>query len=330
MKIYLPRKVRLALIIFSALLLIACGAGLVSKWLTNNEMETEEIPVYQYQQQAVVDYKVNLLPNSFFQEASLSSEQPAYLMSLTDSIDTILNYSFTAQKNLEYEGQYSITGTVKAYARLDKDREVVVWQKDYIYLPDTSFSGNDKIINLTNNVNIPLQSYVQELKQFEETTRFSSSRADIEINYVINLKGSNEHGNIEEKLNPTMVIPLKGSMFMVGGKLKDSQDGAITVTQTKPVENQMEGMAGNIVIGLLGLLMLGIVAIFTVNAPEPTPQEKLLKELFRRHGERIVTLYQMPVTSFDVIKIDNFEDMVKIADEIEKIIFYYQDDSSGC
>lgn len=329
MKIYLPGKVRLVLIIFSALLIIACSAGLVSKWLTNNETEIEEIPVYQYQQQAVVDYKVNLVPNDFFQETSLSSELPAYLMSLTDSINTVLNYNFEAEDNLDYQGQYSITGTARAYVRLDKDREVVIWTKKYTYTPDTKFSGSDKNINLTNDVKIPLQSYVQELKQLEQATRFSASRADLEVNYVINLKGSNEHGNIEEKLNPKLVIPIKGNTFMVEGKLKDQKNGAITVEQIKPA-NKMEGMAGYMGIGIFGLLLLGSVLIFSVNAPEPTPQEKLLKELFRRHGERIVNLNKMPSTSFDVIKVDDFEDMVKIADEIEKPIFCYQGDNCGC
>ena len=141
---------------------------MVSSLLSSNKTETEEIPVYQYQQQAVVDYKVNLLPNSFYQEEALGSEQPAYLMSLTDSIDTILNYNFESEKSLDYEGQYSITGAVKAYTRLDKDHEVVMWQKDYVYVSNTKFSGNDKIISFTDSVNVPMQSYVQDLKQFEE------------------------------------------------------------------------------------------------------------------------------------------------------------------
>ena len=34
-------------------------------------------------------------------------------------------------------------------------------------------------------------------------------------------------------------IPLKGNIFTVGGKLQDKKDGAITVSQTKPVENKM-------------------------------------------------------------------------------------------
>lgn len=325
MKIYVTRMVRISLLGILTLLLFASVIGVVWNTFFVDRSVTEELAVYQYQQQAVVDYNVNLLPNGFFTETSLSSEQPAYLTALTDSIDAVLNYTFEGEKPLKYQGQYDIKGAIIAYTQFEREEEIVVWKKDLEYYPPINFSGQDSKISLSQTVNIPLNSYIQYVRLLEEATKFNPTRVELVVNYGIDLTGENEYGKINEQVNPTMVIPLKGSAFTVGGNLNESNEGAITVKETKPVENKMEDNYIYIGLGLFCLLLLGIIIVFTTNAPELSRQEKLLKELLRKHGERIVAFNKMPATTGDVINLDSFDDMVKIADEIEKPIFYYQD-----
>ncbi|HZJ84213.1 MAG TPA: DUF5305 family protein [Syntrophomonadaceae bacterium] len=325
MKINLPKGIRIVLLFVFTVLFLLCGAIYFGQFLINQDAEMEEISLYKYQQTATVDYKVNLRPNDFFVNPTLDAEQAAYLIALTESMDTSLNYKFEAKEVLDYVGQYNIMGTLRVYARLDKDHEVVVWQRDYLYSPNIDFSGNDNMINLSDNVNIPIQEYAQNISSLEEATKFSASRADLEINYTINLEGHNGYGDIQESLNPTLIIPLKGNIFTVGGKAMDSRDGAITISQPVTNANKWGNDLAYLAIGLLALILLGAVKLFTISAPELSRKEKLLKELMRKYGARIVALQHLSANLGDAISLENFDDMVKVADELGKPIFYQKD-----
>lgn len=62
-----------------------------------------------YNENAVVDYKVYLKDNDFYNEKYLTRGK-AYIASLIDHIDTTINYVFRIDKNMDMEFEYKIVG----------------------------------------------------------------------------------------------------------------------------------------------------------------------------------------------------------------------------
>lgn len=331
MIVSLNGRLRSGIILFLLLILAGFLAGLIWNNFLRPAVVTEKVIVYSYQQAANIDYQVNLLPNNFFTEAALGPGQ-AYITSLADTLQTQMEYNLVGEKSADITGTYQVNGSLVAYSEIGKDTEMEVWRRDLSFLEPQTFAISDNKVHVRKTISIPVSSYAVFANAVQEATKFSPSRLELKIDYLIKVQGKTEAGNFTDELQPTLIIPLQGKVFSVQGELSPEKEGAIETDTTRPAEGiQTTNIGLGIALLLTALLCIGFLMLTRKADKHLSPEERQLVHILRHHGERVVTLAgSSPTAKLDqILLVDDFEDLVKAADEIEQPILHEVDDIQG-
>ena len=331
MIVSLNGKLRSGIILFLLLILAACVAGLVWNNFVRPAEVTEKVKVYSYQQAANIDYQVNLLPNNFFAETALGPGQ-AYITSLADTVQTQMQYNLVGEKPADITGTYQIDGSLVDYSEIGKDTEMEVWRRDFSFLGPQTFAANDNKIHIQEATSIPVNTYAFFANAVQEATKFSPSRLELRIDYLVKVQGKTDVGDFTDELNPTLIIPLQGKVFSVQGELSPEKEGAIEAEATRLVEGiQITNIWLGIALLLAALLCIGFLMLTRTTDKHLSTEEKQLAQILRRHGERVVTLAGSSPTakSNQILLVHDFEDLVKAADEIEQPILHEVNEIQG-
>lgn len=324
MIVSLNGRLRSGIILVLLLLAAGCAAGLLWNNFLRPVTVTENVKVYSYQQAANIDYRVNLLPNNLFAETSLGPGQ-AYITSLVDSLQTEINYALAVENQADITGTYQVSGSLVAYTEMGKDTEMEVWRRDLSFLGSQTFTASDNKAQIQQSLSIPINSYALFAEAVQEATKFSPSRLELKIDYLIKVQGKTEAGNFTDELHPTLIIPLQGKVFAVQGETSPEKEGAIEKETIQPAEGiQATNIGLGIALLLAGLLCVGVLMLTKRADTHLNPEERKLVQILRQHGERVVTLTdKAPTAKIDqVLLVDNFEDLVKAADEIDQPILH--------
>ena len=159
-------------------------------------------------------------------------------------------YSFTGEKKAEIKGDYEIIARVEGMVFEDKE-DKVVWQKDFVLLPKETFQTNDSTININQNIEFTLSQYNEFAKQVIEASKVNANTRLIVLMNV-NIKGSANNKTLEDKVTPSLLIPLNTSYFQISGNLTEEKPGKIEeVKQVQLPVNQNKVLFYGIVLGIL-------------------------------------------------------------------------------
>lgn len=320
----LPEGTRKILIAFCLLSILGTAGGAVWYFLKPLQHE-EEIPVQTYDQKAQVDYKVFFLPNPLFPVKSAGPGQ-AYIIPLTQNVQTQLSYRFSGPNEVENKGQYQVLATITGYVVDDKGEEQVklkAWERSNVLVPPTPFASSNGSVEIKKIVPVDVRSYAAFADHVAEQTKFSADIVELSLHYKINSTAASPSGESKEQLAPVVVIPLEGNTFTVAGKLTDQKEGAITSSEMVMDKGVMAGRVACSALVLLFTLLLVWITLGTVQAVED-PIEKELREIMKKHGMRIAAVVgTIPVESRDaVLTVNSFSDLLTIADELARPILY--------
>jgi len=305
-----------------------CLLGLVSFTLysvvNNTILEDQKVSLYNYNNVATVDYQVNLKPNALYQNNTLGKDQ-VYLSEFIDSIKATFEYQFSGDRDIELQGEYDIVALVSGSARKSLDEgDIVIWEKSFPLLSKQTFTIKDNIHPIKKTISIKLDEYNEFAKLANEISKVSNN---VNLQLVMNIKvnGTIEKETIEEYITPNIVIPLDTPMFEITTNNVD-KPGAIekTIQVQQPIDkNQV--ILNSII---LGIIVLGLIFLifFTKSAPKKSILEKELNKIFKKHGDRLVAL-SSNVDISNARYVRSIDDLVRLADEINKPILYkYSDD----
>lgn len=317
----LVKRIWQSLILLTLVLLLGSVAGLL--WSYNAPLEvTEEYPAYSYRQEAVVDYRVHLLPNSFFSEPVLESGR-GYITELTDYIATDFSYYLSGSSDAKVSGEYSVIATLTAYAGRDGHK---VFEKTSELLPPQSFTATSNNVSIQDKVNIPFQEYLKFSNRLREETRFNPDELSLTVKYNISVTAETEHGVIRDKLSPILEIPLKGNTFVVTGDLTENKNDSILTYRKESVPFvEQARKAFSLITIALSVALLYFMFLTTPKEQAISQQEREASLILKKHRERIaVTTSSVTEVSGKVVQTKSFEDIVKIADELGKPILYHK------
>jgi len=324
----LPQKNRQLLSVLIGLLLLCSAAGLIWSLLRPAE-KAEYFNTYSFHHAAEVDYRVLLLPNEFFPEPLLGPGR-AYISDLTDSVQSVFVYRFSGEKEAELRGEYRVLATLAAYTGQEK---YLVWERKYELLPPKSFSTRGKEIAFQEEVAVPFSAYAEFAGRLSEETKFSPEELNLTVVYSVSVEAQTEEGTIREELNPTMVVPLKGKTFVVGGELAKSNAGGLSASRQVPVPLVKETKVafGTATLFFIAL-MLGLQFLTAAREEKNNFVARKIAKLLKKHGERIVAVKKTPPLLEEgktiEIEVDSFEDLLKTADELGRPILYCQADKT--
>lgn len=315
----LKKNTRQGIIIFLLLILVLALAGLY--WSYTRPAETAvEYTAYPYTCESKVDYEVHLLPNELYEETSLGPGR-AYISALTDYISTEFKFRFIAENDAEIIGEYSVTANIMAQTGQD---DHLVWEKSIPLLPAETFNFRGKEILLWEEVVVPYYEYVALANEIVEEAGFSPQNFNLRVNYNVDLVADTPDGIIEESASPELVVPLRDNVFTVEGSLEGNETGGISAMRWEPVPYFEEAKTG---FALLSILMfLCLLIFFQVTVAKEEKNSFVKKRLFRilkQYRDRIVKCSEnIPSPHENILAVASFNDLLKIADELGKPIFY--------
>ncbi len=319
MKIKINKNLKIALISLLSIVILAISF-LLYKELNTPKFTEQKNPIYSYTNSNTINYEVFLKPNTLYDKNYLD-EGKLYITEYVDYIRANLNYEFNGERSAEITGDYNIIVKVKGHTG-DGEKQINIWEKDFPIINNRSFKVNDKTISISEKVNLKLEDYNVFAKEIIETSKISC-QTTLNIIMNVNLKANTDKGPIEEKISSDLVIPLNVSMFEIGGNSKVEKAGVIEETTSIQLPlNKNKIMIFVIIIGILALSLVYLI-FFTIPAPIKEPLEKELNKIFKKYGDRLVALnndLEYFNGALNIVK--TMDDLVKIADEIERPIFY--------
>lgn len=283
---------------------------------------TEEKIEFNYTAVSAIDYTVNIIENTVYDTTILPSDG-TYISSLLNTIDIDFKHKFQGVWASALEGSYNITASVVGKIG-GKDGDTL-WKKDYELKPATIFYANNKDYSINDSVSIDYSVYDNIGKDLNTLLSVSTNNT-LYVSMNISYSSTTIKGIVEEKFSPTLSIPLNTSYFNIERLNIEEKPGEIkSIISVLQPPNTLKTIVFRISIGLLIMLTL-ILIFYTV---EPTAEDiykKKIKKIFQSHGTRLVAINDDIKSKNEYYHdVHNFDDLVKISEELEKPIMYVYD-----
>ncbi len=316
-------KRKIAIYILVALLIFSVTASLWSYTASANQ--EEEYTTYYYLQEASFDYRIYTAPNIIFENRVLGPGN-AYITSLTDFIAVDFEYNYFGESEVELKGSYGVVAKLAAYTA---QQEHLVWEKEYALLPTKQFNTIDSDFSFKERFNIPLAEYIAFIEQIREETGFNPAELNLVVTGNVNMEVVTEDGAVIDQLSPTMIIPMKDSVFTVSGQLFEEKEGGIA--QTRVVAAVPVNVGRSMFPVLVALTAIGLVLIRFLTVPtqaKAQADKHQVPGILKKHKERIVVtangVSSIPAGAITVL---DFDELLKLADEVGRPILYPQPSS---
>lgn len=307
-------------LLFVFVIIFLVSAALLIKTISKDKYMDKKEAVISYNNKAVVNYNVSLIPNPLIEQKVLG-EGNIYLTDYVDKINTILKYNISSDKNIQVSGQYEITALLESSIGNEKDSKNV-FTKKFILQNKTDFSFDSSNGELQKEMPLSLKTYNDLIQQINKSVNLTLNNK-LTVIWTININTKADLGVINEQMSPRMEIPLGNKYFEIGGKLSQDKKGALekTIKVVSPKYTQ------SIIIFSIALVgsILGTLFILFLTKPEKRKKAAFEKseKILRDYKDRLVALKDNPVDGTEtVIRVVEMEDLIRLADEAEKPVLY--------
>lgn len=323
-KMLIPAKLKIAVLIFASIVFLALLAFLVLNVWFQGTTE-REITSYHYNHRGDLNYQVTLRDNLLYEEKVLEMGK-VYPTAFVDQLLAKASYKYSGDKQGKLSGYYQVTVKIEGVQQEDKV-DKILWSKEYLLVPETPFQSEDGQIELQKDLAVPFWTYNNFAEQVQQETGILSNVV-LTMNWLIKTRVQTETGLVEEELTPNLSLPLCKKYFEIAGAMTDDKEGTLTeiVQQTAPVNRALVTW---LCIGAFVCLLLILGLVFFMQGVTPNSYDKLVKQIFNKYEERFVALEkELPigsngnVGSEKLIRVKSVEDLVRIADEISRPVYY--------
>lgn len=320
MKLRINKKLKIILISF-LIILIGSSSFLLYKEVKYPGFEEKKVPVYSYNNKSTINYKVFLKPNKLY-DTNFLEEGKLYITEFVDYIQTNFKYEFCGKRISNLNGTYDILAKIQGFT-IEKDEIKYIWEKNYVIIQQKSFSIKDNAKIINEEFKFGLDEYNNFVKEIIELSKINC-QTQLNLMMNINLEGNIDKGLIKETISPNIIVPLNTNIFQISGNNNIEKPGVIEeIEQIQLPINKKQVIFHVVIIGILMILLIlsiffteGIIVI-------KDKREKFIKEIFKRHGDRIVALNsELAINHNNCNKVKSIDDLVKIADEMCKPIMY--------
>lgn len=319
MKINMHKRLKIILLIMNLVVLLATSVFLYREY-TIPQYTEEKASLYTYNNKAGINYNVFLRPNVLYEEESLGEGQ-TYITEFIDHIQASFYYDFSGEREADVKGSYEILAEIEAYSG-QAETYKTIWKKGYILSPKKDFQDRNKAASIKKDITLDIHAYNDFAKSVIEASKISSS-VKLTAFMNVHVEANTDKGAVSEQLSSNMVIPLNTNHFEISGNLVNEKPGSIqeTIQVQLPVDKKRVTLYGGI-IGLLFILLI-LLSFFTKGAEKKSSLEKKLKQIFKKHGDRLVALNsEVTVGTGYYSEVKSIEGLVRIADELGKPIMY--------
>jgi len=343
MRKMIGRNIRWTCIVIAGVLVIA-AAYLFYMELTSVKFREIKVKVFSYSSAGNIDYRVRLKPNILYNETSLG-EGEIYITEFVDNILANFSYRFAGDKESEIQSTYEIIAYVEGYDEIKSDfptyqqtegsaeqsnsRQKVVWSKEFRLVPETRVNQNGNELSVTRNLSLNYSEYNNFASKAIELSKFSvKTRLVVTMNVMT--EANTQFGTVNDSCSQSLVIPLGSSSFQIIKNNQPEKPGALEETQKIQIPKDRNLIILYGAVGVVSLFILLWLIFLVKTKPGISEHAKVLNTIFRKYGNRLVALNSASPCDSDLIRmVRSIEDLVRIADEIQKPILYsYNSDSN--
>ena len=321
------RKLVTALLVFFILLSLVSLLVLYYTHATPLE-ETLVTSPYTYAHYGTYNYIASLKPNTIYDNRTtlkLEKEGSIYRR-VTNFTDVDFTYLFQGNLPANFSIQY----------RVDEYVETARWRKRIGGLPQETINatGNSANISINNLPTIYPPSIQQFVTSIDKETGIFTTQFKLNITVEIRIKANTSEGTINESFTPTSTMEFKSTAtegeIITISDLEHTKSGKIT--KIIKIHRSWVSHQRNISYGL-SLAAFSSLAITTwvfiqTRPHKPPKPEKLLEDIIEPYSGIIAEATQEPskrephLRPATVVTMKTLEDLVKIADTLDKPILH--------
>lgn len=280
-------------------------------------------PLYTYNMERSIDYKVYLHKNSFYEEEYIGMGKQ-YASELIDYVDINFNYNYNGSKLIDVIYDYDIKAEIVGEYESSKDGNKELWTKKYTLLENKPKESNDTTtFNIKENLKIDYSKYNEIVNEFKKEFKLAIDaylKIRLNINYSGKLDDYEKLVSGEDYLE--IYIPLSKSTINIDTNY-DENNSKIVIPTLNNDKNKESLYFGIILLISAGVLLTLTYDMIFVN--KKTMYLKKLERLLKDYSEIIVESSTMlNYDELDVLEIKNFDDMVDLEEELKSPIILYE------
>lgn len=319
MKININKRLKIVLVIINLVALLTTAVFLYREYSIPQYTE-EKASLYTYNNKAGVNYNVFLRPNVLYEEESLG-EGKTYITEFIDYIQASFYYSFNGEREADVKGNYEVIAEIEGYTG-QAETYKTIWKKESILLPKKDFQDKGKTVFIEESYSLDIHGFNEFARSVIEASKISSS-VKLTVFMRVDVEAMTDQDAVVEEITSSMIIPLNTNYFEISGDLISEKPGSIqeSMQVQLPIDRKKVILYGSI-IGLLFIILI-FLSLFTKATEKKNPLEKKLRQIFKKHGDRLVALNtEVKVVPGYYSEVKSIEDLVRIADELGKPIIY--------
>lgn len=270
--------------------------------------------VVYYDEVASSKYSVCLKDNNYYNEPCLG-EGMQYVSSLVDNIVASFNYDVNFSTDINYDLAYHVVGTTKIYDA--NDRSKILYQNEDLLVEKTPVADYNKLIQFQTNVSVDFNKYNAYVLEYKNKY-VTNSLASFDIILYLDEP-------TETRVVSTISIPLGTETFGITKDAISNKNRAVEIDSDSwnDTSTIYAIVACIFLISSLIFLYRLTYLIFKV-ANNKSKYETKLKHLLNSYNDFIVLAKEgYETSSFEkVIKVDNFEELLKVRDTLDKPIVF--------
>lgn len=287
------------------------------------ETESKEETIYKYSDQYKQQYKVNLKPNEYMENESLS-ENEVYVTDLIDKLKLNLNYTYEGETPDKINCTYKVTGKLKSTYSLN-GKEEEIWNKEYIILEEKEQNTTEKVLDINEDVDVDLQIYNKLVKDFIDKMEMALTTT-LYIQFEANVTAYTNGEMILDQYKNHLEVSIGEKVTKITGKEEDFKQK----TEKRTVETIIEKEP---IVAVISTIVLIISVYIMLKVQRETKTSNKITNMFKVElnqilgacGDRIVKI-DSPIKTIGrtIIELKDINELVKLSEELYKPILYYQ------
>lgn len=287
-------------------------------------IKVEEAKVSRYQETGVLDYKVYLKPNDFYESEYLDKNM-FYIASLIKNVTIDLNYQFVMDVPVDMNFSYDIVGKLAITA---PEGSNTLYEKEYVLKSgQRSAVQNQNIHNIKDTLVVDYDYYNELANRFQSTYGISgNSQFTIYVRINKDIKSEENNINVMDSNQMSLSIPLSQRTLEI--KMNDTG-----INNSQSIVNQEEEISfKNIAAGIFCFVvfvgavasLLKLLELLMMMAPKESKYDKLIKKILNEYDRLIVeTPTDLRMDNKEIIKIKRFEELLDARDNLKRPIMYH-------
>lgn len=271
-----------------------------------------------------IDYKVYLKKNDFYETKYLEKDM-LYVASLIKRIDVKIDYLYNIEEKSDIDFTYDIIGVLSI---TDTSGKSVYFEKEYELLPST-----------TKNMKNSRQQYINEALSIDYdyynniANKFRSdygvdTKSELVVYFKVNKKGSetNKFKLSSKDSAMSLTIPLSERAINIQMDYKAiNQNIELYSNPTLVLSNYKDAAISFVLLIIAIISTIPLVKLLKNYRPKKSAYDKHINKILNEYDRLIVTTTTAPkIDSANVIKVETFEELLDVRDNLSLPIKYYE------